>query len=369
VDQWILAANTLRLKLLLQTSKVNAGVATEIQQLIDDDELITSSDDDFALRFGALQEPDDRHPMYQDGYAGGEAAYNYFGHQLMVEMLESRDPRVPLYFKRQTEDVLDINDPTDKQTIPCSQRTDCVYGYLVTNPAMTNRIYGVDPGSMTEEQEAYLAGFFGRDRADPTGVPNDNPLRTIPGVYPSGGLFDSEAGPGGGNQGRGDGIFPMITSWMTYFYMLEAQLTLPVNTGMTNAELLELALTAQFDKTLEIAGQSGVETDVTAWDATYAWPLTYTAPEVFIGDVLVGYAAATNKLNFVMKQAWFANFGNGFEIYNAYRRTGFPSTLQVPLQTPRSFPFRLPYAQSELNLNASTPTVIYDVDKVFWDVD
>jgi hypothetical protein len=71
----------------------------------------------------------------------------------------------------------------------------------------------------------------------------------------------------------------------------------------------------------------------------------------------------------MMKQAWFANFGNGFEVYNAYRRTGYPSTLQTPLQTPRSFPFRLPYAQSELNLNASTPAVIYDVDKVFWDVD
>ncbi|MTI38519.1 SusD/RagB family nutrient-binding outer membrane lipoprotein [Fulvivirga lutimaris] len=365
ITSWRRAAKTIKLKLLLNTDD-----ATGIAALIADDDLIDRSSRDFQFKFGSLQNPDDRHPMYQAGYAGGEAGYSYFGHQLMVEMLENRDPRVPFYFKRQTTDVLDIADPTDKQTIPCSQRTDCTYGYLVTNPAMTNRIYEVDPGSMTADQEEYLAGFFGRDRADPSGIPNDNPLRTIPSAYPAAGLWDDVAETGGGNKGRGDGIFPMLTSWMTYFYMLEAQVRLGVNTGMSDTELLEEALSAQMDKVIAIgtAADPAASDDVTSWD----FPITYTDFDVYVQDLVDDYPAGGNadqKLQYMMKQAWFANFGNGFEVYNAYRRTGYPSTLQTPLQTPRSFPLRLPYAQAELNLNASTPTIIYDVDRVFWDKD
>ncbi len=365
ITSWRRAAKSIKLKLLLNTNN-----AAGIQALIDDDDLIDRSSRDFQFKFGSLQNPDDRHPMYQATYAGGEAGYSYFGHQLMVEMLENRDPRVPFYFKRQTTDVLDIADPTDKQTIPCSQRTDCTYSYLVTNPAMTNRIYGVDPGSMTADQEEYLAGFFGRDRADPSGIPNDNPLRTIPGAYPSAGLWDDVAELGGGNKGRGDGIFPMLTSWMTYFYMLEAQIRLGVNTGLSDAELLEEALSAQMDKVISVglAADPAASDDVTTWD----FPITYTDFGDYVDDLVAAYPSGGNqdqKLNYALKQAWFSNLGNGFEVYNAYRRTGYPTTIQAPLQAPRGFPLRVPYAQSELNLNSSTPTVVYDVDNIFWDVD
>ncbi|MTI38042.1 SusD/RagB family nutrient-binding outer membrane lipoprotein, partial [Fulvivirga lutimaris] len=361
IAKWTKAAKTLKLRLLLQTSALNPAVAADIQALIDEDDLITSSSNDFQFKFGSLQNPDDRHPMYQDGYAGGEAAYSYFGHQLMVEMLENRDPRTPFYFKRQTTDVLDFNDPSEKQTIPCSNRNDCSYNYLVTNPAMTNRIYGVDPGSMTAEQQAYLAGYFGRDRSDPSGIPNDNPLRTIPGAYPSAGLFDDVAETGGGNKGRGDGIFPMITSWMTHFYLLEAQVRLGVNTGMSDAELLNAALSDQMDKVVAVgtAADPSASSDVTTWD----FPITYTPFDDYVEDIVDAYPAGGNegqKLQYIMKQAWFANFGNGFEIYNAFRRTGYPTGLQTPLQRPRQFALRLPYSQTELNLNASTPAVVYD---------
>lgn len=371
ISKWTKAAKTLKLRLLLQTSALNPGVSTEIQALIDAGDLITSSANDFQFKFGSLQNPDDRHPMYQAGYAGGEAGYSYFGHQLMVEMLENRDPRVPFYFKRQTTTVLDINDPTDKQTIPCSQRTDCSYGYLVTNPAMTNRIYGVDPGSMTADQEKYLAGFFGRDRSDPSGIPNDNPIRTTVGAYPAAGLWDDVAETGGGNKGSGDGIFPMMTSWMTYFYMLEAQVRLGVNTGMSDAELLDRALTAQMNKVIAVgtAADPAASDDVTDWD----FPITYTDFGDYVDNIVAAYPSGGSegqKLQYMMKQAWFANFGNGYEMYNAFRRTGYPTGIQTPLQRPRQFALRLPYAQAELNLNASTPTVVYDSpsDAVFWDV-
>ena len=62
IDKWITAAKTLKLKLLLQTSALNPSVATDIQTLVDEADLITSSSNDFQFKFGSLQNPDDRHP-------------------------------------------------------------------------------------------------------------------------------------------------------------------------------------------------------------------------------------------------------------------------------------------------------------------
>jgi hypothetical protein len=382
IDLWTKAANSLKLRLLIQTRKTNSNAQSEIQALLDahyPDGLITTPGDDFQFKFGELVSPDDRHPMYQDGYASGEAGYDYFGHKFMFEMLNNNDPRTPFYFKRQTEDVLDPADPTDRQTIPCSQRDDCIYGYFVANPTITNALFGKDPADLDADEEAYLAGFFGRDRSDPSGIPNDNPIRTTVGAYPAGGLFDDEAEPGGENQGSGDGIFPAITSWMVKFYVIEAMIELGVTApdGETPQDLLEEALTEQMNKVFAVglaADPDAQEFDKWAdADEGYGWPISYEDPTDFIDARVAAYPAAgssAQKLNYVLKQAWFANFGNGFEMYNAFRRTGLPNDLQEPLQLPRQFALRLPYAQDELNLNLNTPAVVYDSpnDAVFWDV-
>lgn len=374
VAAWRRAAISLKLRLLLQTSAVNNNTAA-ITALINGGGYITTAAQDFQFRFGRLQNPDDRHPMYQGGYSGGEAGYTYFGHQLMVEMLEDRDPRTPYYFKRQTSAILDQSDPTDKQTTPCSQRDDCVYGYLVLNPPMTNRIFGKDPENLTSSEAAYLAGFFGRDRADPSGVPNDNPIRTTVGAYPAGGLFDDIAEAGGGNKGTGDGIFPMITSWMVKFYVAEAMIRLGVApsagpfSGTTETALLRAALTEQITK-VETIGSDAPTTS--GGNNSGGWPITYKTKATFVNDVVAAYPTASGapqRLQYLLKQAWFCNFGNGFETYNSFRRTGFPNDLQQPLQLPRQFALRLPYAQDELNLNANTPDIVYDNPNsaVFWD--
>lgn len=376
--KWKKAAYSLKLRLLLQSRKVDASAASKIQELVDlnsgDDGpiFIESAADDFQFRFSKTQNPDNRHPMYISGYASGEAAYTYFGAKFMAEMLANRDPRTPFYFKRQTEDVLNLDDPAQKQTAPCSQRDDCVYSYFPLSAFVSNLVFGKTVDNLTDDEQAYLAGYFGRDRSDPSGVPNDNPLRTTVGAYPAGGLFDDVAEEGGDNKGSGDGIFPMITSWMVKFYLMEAQIDLGVDAGVSNEELLEDALTAQIDKVFNVGTTSDPTAidDVAAWPDEYEWPIVYTDPSDFVDEVVDGYTASGNKLNYVLKQAWFANFGNGFEVYNAFRRTGFPNDLQAPLQIPRQFALRLPYAQSEVNLNSNTPSVVYDSpsNAVFWDV-
>ncbi|MCB0492781.1 MAG: SusD/RagB family nutrient-binding outer membrane lipoprotein [Cyclobacteriaceae bacterium] len=374
--KWAAAARSLKLRLLLQVSRQDASVIPTMQAMINaaeatpaTDGFITTGANDFVFTFGNLNNPDDRHPMYKDGYAGGEASYNYFGHQFMYEMLVPLtpggtvpgDPRTPFYFKRQTKTLLDPNDPTDKQTIPCSQRTDCTYGYFPLSNFVSNGVYNKpDATTLTTSQKEYLAGFFGRDRSDPSGVPNDNPIRTTVGLYPAAGLYDDGPETGGGNKGRGDGIFPMITTWMVKLYMIEANLALGVTLPGDDAKTLyQKAMEEQFAKV-----NSFVSKD------PGAVAISTAARDAYIAAQLTKYDNATNKLGAVLKQAWFMNFGNGFELYNTFRRTGLPAGLQTPLQAPRQFALRLPYAQDEINLNPNTPTVAFDspANAVFWDV-
>lgn len=373
-SKWTKAAKSLKLKLLVNTRNVNNNAA-EIQSLITEGDLILSSSDDFQLVFSSLKNPDNRHPMYQSGYAGGEAGYSYFGHQLMFEMLSAKDPRTPFYFKRQTTTILDPEDPTAKQTIPCSQRDDCVYNYFVSSSKVTNGVFGVDPENLTDSQASYLAGFFGRDRSDPSGIPNDNPLRTTVGAYPAAGLFDVSASTTGGNQfGSGDGIFPIISSWMVKFWMLEVQIVLNTNTGYTETDLLAEAIGDQMDKVISVgtSADPAASSNISSWSTQYSWPIIYNTKIDYINNVITDYPITGSnnlRLNLVLKQAWFANFGNGFEGYNSFRRTGFPSNIQAPLQLIRQYALSFPYAQDEINLNPNTPQKAYDSPSsaVFWD--
>ena len=373
--KWIKMAKSLKLRLLINTSKVQNNAAA-IQALITAGGLITASADDFQLRYANLPNPDNRHPMYQSGYAGGEAGYSYFGHQLMFEMLKNRDPRTPFYFKRQTTTILDPNEPTDKQTIPCSQRADCKYGYFVLSASVTDGVFGKAPGDLSTSEAAYLAGYFGRDRSDPSGIPNDNPIRTTVGAYPAAGLFDVSASTTGGNKfGSGDGIFPIITSWMVKFYMLEAQISLGVNTGMTESALLESALKDQLKKVISVgtAADTKASANIDTWPDTYTWPITYKNEANFVASIIADYpttGSENQRLGAVLKQAWFANFGNGYEGYNSFRRTGLPADIQTPLQLPRQYALSLPFAQDEVNLNSNTPDKVYDApaSAIFWDI-
>jgi hypothetical protein len=372
--KWLKMANSLKLRLLINTRKVQDN-KSQIQTLISEGNLITAAADDFQLRYSSLANPDNRHPMYQSAYAVGEASYSYFGHQIMFEMLKNKDPRTPFYFKRQTTVVLDPEEPTDKQTLPCSQRADCKYGYFALSSFVTTGVFDKTPAQLTSAQETYLAGFFGRDRSDPSGIPNDNPLRTTVGAYPAAGLFDATASTTGGNKfGKGDGIFPIITSWMVKFYMLEAQISLGVSTGKTEKELLTSAIQEQLKKVISVGTTADpkASSNIDNWSTEYSWPVKYKNETDFIESVMADYPVAgteNQRLGMVLKQAWFANFGNGFEGYNSFRRTGLPADIQLPLQLPRQYALSLPYAQDEVNLNTNTPNKVYDSPSfaIFWD--
>lgn len=350
-SKWTKFGNTLKLKLLLNMNEVSDQSAA-IDALITEDNFIEKVSEYFVFTFTSSIAPDNRHPWYVDAYGGDTNSFDYIGHQFMVEMLRDLDPRTPYYLKRQTTTILDPLDPTDKQTIPCSQRTDCTYNYLVLNANISTLLNGNVPS------DAVLAGYFGRDHGDPSGIPLDGALRTAPGVYPIGGLYDDTAEQATGNNGNGGGVFPAMTGWMVKFMLAEAALTGAASTGdakalMSSAVEEQMAYVESISAGLDEDSEDMVQTDI----------------DDYVALAESKYDAAANPLNVVLKQAWFANFGNGFEIYNAYRRTGYPNDLQTALQPVRGFPLRLPYTLDESNLNKeNVPSTTYDVDKIFWDV-
>jgi hypothetical protein len=69
----------------------------------------------------------------------------------------------------------------------------------------------------------------------------------------------------------------------------------------------------------------------------------------------------------VIKEKFFAQFGNGMETFTDVRRTGFPADLQTSLAPLAPFPRRLPYSSTEIGGNPNTPDLTQS-DRVFWDI-
>ncbi|MFN8355728.1 MAG: SusD/RagB family nutrient-binding outer membrane lipoprotein [Spirosomataceae bacterium] len=368
VASWTTLANTVKLRLLINSRRVRSTAAAEIKAILDGGNIIKTAANDFQFRYNKLANPDGRHPWYSSAYAGAtDNGFTYILHQIMYDMIDLGDPRLPFYFRRQTSTILDQNDPTSRSTTPCSQQAGCKYAYMVLNPAVIKALYTDKGKTATAADLAYLAGFFGRDRGDISGVPQDVNLRTVPGCYPAAGAYDratASKSATSASQGSGDGIFPMITTWMVKYYQIEAILTLGIS-GDAKA-LFEAAMREQITKVVNMGLAS---------DPNNAKAPTAAEIDKYVKIFLDRYdAAPTNeaKLNLVLKQAWYSNYGNGNEIYNAFRRTGYPSDIQVPVARYRNYPLRLPQPAQETSLNKSAPQtpVAFDTPSaaVFWDV-
>lgn len=368
--RWEKFGNTLKLRMYLNTRLVNpAGSKTEIEKLIAGGKLIAAETEDFVFNFGRTVSPDYRHPWYRSSYTGPNG-FTYILHQIMVEMLENGDPRWPYYFRRQTRTVLDQSNQSEKATTPCSQTGGCIYSYVVLNPNMIERLYTAKGLTFNAAAKDFLAGIFGRDRADPAGVPLDGDLRTYPGVYPAGGFYDvTTPGLAGTNRAIGGGIFPIMTAINASYYQIEAILAMGV--AGDARKLFENAIRGHIKRVVDL----GVRIDANSVRP----PITLSDgrvldTEAYVAAQLARYDAATTnsaKLNVALKQLWYSSWGSGLDIYNSLRRTGLPNTIQEPINTPRKFPLRLPYPQEELTLNpnaAALKDVIFDRDPIFWDV-
>jgi hypothetical protein len=358
--KWTKFAKSVKIRLLLNSRKGRATGNADLNAAIAAGDFISASADDFTYNFSTASSPEGRHPWFQNAYLA-DNGFAYPAHQLMEEMIFNRDPRLDFYFYRQTSTILDPSNPTDRGTIP--------YGgtYLVLKPAFLAKWEATFGSAPTAADRAYIAGFFGRDRGDNTGVPQDGALRTAPGCYPAGGLYGGRTvTPRAltGGRGSGNGIWPLVTSNNMKYYQIEAILDAG---GTGNARtIFEAAIREHIARVVAL----GLRVD-----AANAVAPTASATDAYVASQLKLYDAATSnaaKLNVVMKQMWYSSWGQGMEIWNAMRRTGFPSTINNPIIKPaRQYALRLPYPSQEGSLNpnatAKLTEVVFDRDPVFWD--
>jgi hypothetical protein len=335
---WKALANTLKLKIYLQTRLVDTNAASKITALLSSDAPLIDEDvmdagdakgEDFEFDFPANSPsaPDTRHSWFVENYLNG--ASEYMSNQYMYEMLRRDDPRVRYYFYRQT-----LAPVTDVNAAPCAQQT---------KPAWyTSDVPFCQLG----------AGYIGRDHLNNDGIPPDTKLRTIYGIYPAGGKYDNDNGvPGAITDGKkGVGIYPFILSSFVDFMQAEAAFVLG-----TPGDPKALMLSGVEKSLHKVAKQSGIsmtDADVTA----------------YLNQIATEYDDASDKLDVIIRQYWFAAFGNGIEAYNAYRRTGKPTNMQPArkVQDPGAYYRSFIYPAVFVNRNSSQGQKS-QADPVFWD--
>lgn len=351
VDKWVRMGYSLKLKMLNQIRLVDpSGVASQIDEIIATGKLISSNEDDFQFYFGTGIAPENAHPRWVDDYNAGDRS-GYFSNHFFVKMTGGsvrrpedysklspnvqygfKDPRLRYYFFRQV-----LSQPEGSPNIPCEfNQVDCFYYYTGN-------------------------GYLGRDRGDNSVGPADVAVSTKWGVYPAGGLFDADnAKPLTVNDGSGQGIHPMITNFMIKFALAETALTL--GTSGDPRMLLEEGMYASINKVMEF----GESRDV----VPLQFKPTTAEIEQYIDAVLQKYDAANEagKLEVIIDQAYIANFGNGVESYNNYRRTGYPILQEVVDDNEAGpFPIRLIYVLDEIGANINVPEEKMITVPVFWD--
>ncbi|WP_026350939.1 SusD/RagB family nutrient-binding outer membrane lipoprotein [Dyadobacter beijingensis] len=349
---WISAANSLKLKALLNLRLTNKAKATAgIAGLIADGRLIAASGQNFQFKFGSnLTNPDTRHPRYADQYSpsgGGDYQANHY----MAALYASKsfpDPRIRYYFYRQT-----IANPTDVNALRCiNDRKPAHYSasdvYCLPTPV----------------------GYWGRDHLNDESMPPDGLLRTAWGLYPAGGLYDNDAGRAvslGAGAG-GAGIHPIMLRSYVDFMLAEAALTL--GTGGIPRELLKSAIEKSMADIRSFALATIENAKIAEFETAkqIVWADEVTS---YINLVLKAYdAAATDhaRLNIIATEYWLALYGNGVEAYNLYRRTGMPSNMQPALQVnPGGFARSFYYPTSFVTRNANAVQKSNAAQAVFWD--
>ena len=359
-DKWITLAKSLKFRLYHNTRLVDPAVRDKMEALLAEGDLIDDPAEDFVFHWSSNRSnPDARHPAYREMY---ESAINtYLGHYFMWLLCcekEVDDPRRRFYFYRQIRNTYEQDPNTSSCPFDVTETPD---HFVEVDPRLPFCIMSY--------------GYFGRDHGNGQGIPPDQDLRTVYGLYPAGGRWDNQSFRStlnlGTNGARGAGISPILTSAFVHFMRAEAALTL--GTSDDAAEQLELAVTASIEKVC------GTQTMIPPHDLDF-YVITSASTGYFARillpdmeeiqeylDAVMGQFQ-TAPLETTMKEFYVALWGNSIEAYNMYRRTGMPSNMQPGLDpfVIGAFPRSLLYPTDHVTLNASVRQKSLD-DLVFWD--
>jgi hypothetical protein len=406
--KWVRLANTIKLKIYLNLRLTKpAEATTAINALIADASptggLITAANQNFIWRYGTnLSDPAARHPRFVAQYPGGGGDYqsNWFMWHMYhaydavnttTAGAASGDPRMRFYFNRQvTSNSSSTNElrclgESRPDHYPSSSGTAIVPNAIAGIPPM-----GEGPSHPTRDANDPAwgrtfctptnVGYWGRDHIDPQGIPPDGLLRTAYGPYPVGGRFDNNHGASvAQTQGmRGAGMQPIMMRSFVQFMLAEASLYL--GTSGSARAYYENGIRYSFEDVRNWSVNGTLGTSLIAAATTEAvistfYPLANYNADVaaYVTSALAAFddrAAVSNDeaMNYVAREYWIALFGNGYESYNLYRRTGKPTGMQPAINaTPGNFPRSFWYPANFANINNAVQQKADLTVKVFWD--
>lgn len=409
--KWIRLANTLKLKIylnlrLVRQSEAVAGINALIADASATGGLITAANQNFMWRYGInVSDPSSRHPRFVAQYPGGGGDYqsNWF----MWHMFHAYDatntttagagpgdPRMRFYFNRQ---VNSNSSSTNELRCLGESRPDH-YPFATAGAITPNAIAGVPPlgegpthPTKDPSDPAWSRtfctptniGYWGRDHVDPQGTPPDGLLKTAYGAYPIGGRFDNNHGTSvGQTQGmRGAGMQPIMMRSFVQFMLAEASLYLGTTgsartyyeTGIRNS--FEDVRNWAVNGTLGTSSIAAATNEATVINAFYPSANYTTDVNNYVTAALLSYdnrraVSADQAMNYIAREYWIALFGNGYESYNLYRRTGKPTGMQPVINpAPGEFPRTFWYPANFANLNNAVEQKSDQTVKVFWDTD
>ena len=256
------------------------------------------------------------------------------------------DPRIMFYFNRQTNPTPGIAGATpDEEVLECGLQNPPAHyaGYIFCgNPQ----------------------GWWGRDHGNDNGIPPDGFLRTLAGVYPAGGKLDdwSYDGQQDGDGFGGNGITPiMLASW-TDFMIGEVELLAGNEAAAKNAMFTGMA--KSMDKVTNFYPRTDRFDGIMDF---YFGGLDQVISD-FYARISDEWDDASDKMNVLGMQYFVAQYGNGLDAYNFYRRTGYPTTLQPNIEpNPGGFIRSFFYPANHANTNSNISQKDGVTDPVFWD--
>jgi len=359
--RWITLAKTLKLRAYMTTRLVDATAAAQIQTLLAENDLIDTPAEDFEFKYSNKQAaPNSRHPRYNGNYTTTGSAGDYIGTHFMWALAgdpakgnfsnnaatSQGDPRTRYYLYRQRTNYADVN----STTVSCDG--------------------GIAPSHYTAGMPyclIYVAGFWGRDHGDGSGIPPDANRRTTVGIYPAGGEFDANQGTSVSlnRGGQGAGIQPIWQSAFTEFLKAEAKLTInPAALASAANVYMENGIRASFAKVLGFPATISVTVPA-------SFVPTQAQLDAYVTKVQNLYTAATTnneRMDVIMKEFYVALWGNGVDAYNNYRRTGKPGNFQFTLlPSPGDFIRSQLYPSVHVNLNLNATQKPGVAVQVFWD--
>jgi hypothetical protein len=371
INKWVRFANTFKLKLYNQTRLSPTFDQAGFNALIAENNFFTSINDDFQFTQTSNQSPsDERNRFFLASY--NSTQFSTYMSPWFYEILKgmnptihtgNEDPRVAYYFFKQLVPDQFPPDQGDESTgDPNADYWDASTGFF------SIRFGSVGPDRDWSAENSY----------------------TYPGIF-IGGRYDDGEGGNVNDMMAGVDSAPQAPTGKAPHRMLTYDEFLYIQAELMHAGLIAGDASSKLREAM-IASFAKVDQVVTLNTPPQSVPIITgtTESNTFIDNVITEYtnASSDKKLEIIMTQKWVATFGDPFDQYNDYRRTGYPilanpnsGTQEYQLNNGDGFPLNdahtvlnnpfqvsLFWPQSELNANQNAPSQKNPATyKIFWD--